>query len=359
MKSPEALGILAELTSQQWGMVTSAQASAVGVNRLTLARLTESGHLKRLAHGVYLDAGAPETEFDNLRAAWLSTDPKLLAHDRIGVAEGAVVVAGESAARLHRIGDFRVLTNDFVSPARRQSQRAKIRFRQRVLDPHDVTVVEGLPVMTVERTIADLVEDRADLSLVADALRDASEMRILDLERLSQLLAPLAARNGLRKDDGRALLNRFQVDAGIDIESVAKRVAKSPEIGALVAANYLGQLSKMDFEQLAMTPAMQIAISALQDNLAHQLRQAPAPQMEAMDASVASVAGEAVFDATMRRDVEQVVTSTAIRAAADSWAAPASHAVDAAQQADVIRRMADRTAAQISSNRSRFPVASS
>ena len=347
MKSPRALGILAELTAHQWGMVTSAQASAVGVNRLTLARLTESGHLKRLAHGVYLDAGAPETEFDELRAAWLSTDPKPLAHDRLRAAERGVVVAGESASRLHRIGDFRVLTNDFVSPSRRQSQRAQIRFRQRALDPQDITVVEGLPVMTIERTIADLVEDHTDLSLVADALRDASEIRILDLDRLSQLLAPLAARNGLRRGDGRALLNRLQVDAGIDIESVAKRVANSPDVGALVAANYLGQLSKIDIDQLAMTPATQAALNALQKDLAHQLQQALAPQLEAMNASFAAIARNAAFDTTMRRAAEQVVTSTAIREIAESWAKPASLAVDAAQQAEVMRRMADRAAAQV------------
>ena len=346
MKSPEALGILAELTAHQWGMVTSAQASAVGVNRLTLARLTESGHLKRLAHGVYLDAGAPETELDDLRAAWLSTDPKPLAHDRLRAAERGVVVARELAARLHRIGDFRVLTNDFVYPSRRQSQRAQIRFRQRALDPQDITVVEGLPVMTIERTIADLVEDHTDLSLVADALRDASEIRILDLDRLSQLLAPLAARNGLRRGDGRALLNRLQVDAGIDIESVAKRVANSPDMGALVAANYLGQLSKIDIEQLAMSPSMQAAMNALQQDLGLQLRKALAPQLEAMNASYATIARNAAFDTTMRRAAEQVVVSTAIKEVAASWVAPASLAADAAKQAEMMRRIADLAAAQ-------------
>ncbi len=40
--------------------------------------------------------------------------------------------------------------------------------------------------MTIERTIADLVDDLKDLSLVADVLRDASGKRTLDLDRLGR-----------------------------------------------------------------------------------------------------------------------------------------------------------------------------
>lgn len=233
MKSTEALRVLAELTSCQWGMVTSAQASMRGVTRLDLSRLAEAGHLKRLAHGIYMDAGAPGDEFDDLRAAWLSTDPKTMGEVRIKDRANGVIIAGESATRLHHIGDFRALQHDFVSPARRQSQRTEVRYRQRVLDPRDVTFVHGLPVMTVERTIADLVETVGDLSLVANALRDASSARILDLNRLRELLAPLAARNGFRPHDGAALLNRLMQIAGLDVESLSRLISRSPTLGTL------------------------------------------------------------------------------------------------------------------------------
>lgn len=239
MKFTEALHVLAELTSYQWGMVTSAQASMRGVTRLDLSRLAGSGHLIRLAHGVYMVAGAPGDEFDDLRAAWLSTEPKRLGEVRIRDRANGVVIAGESATRLHHIGDFRALQHDFVSPTRRQSQRREIRYRQRTLDPRDVTLVEGLPVMTIERTIADLVEDLKDLSLVADALRDASAKRILDLDRLRQLLVPLAERNGFRKGDGRALLDRLMEIAGIDVASLARQLT------ALPTYNTLAQLARL------------------------------------------------------------------------------------------------------------------
>ena len=225
--------MLAEVTAYQWGMVTSAQASMHGITRLDLSRLAADGQLERVAHGVYKDAGAPAGPYDDLKAAWLSTDPKTMGEARIKNGANGVVVAGESAADLHGIGDFRALRHEFVSPARRQSQRSAIRYRQRMLDSRDVTLVDGLPIMTMERTIADLVEEVGELSLVADALRDASRKRDLDLERLRSLLAPFAQRNGLKKGDGAALLDRLMEIAGIDIDSLARLIARSPTYGTL------------------------------------------------------------------------------------------------------------------------------
>jgi predicted nucleotidyltransferase/predicted transcriptional regulator of viral defense system len=233
MKSKNALRVLAEVTAYQWGMVTSAQASMHGITRLDLSRLAADGQLERLAHGVYKDAGAPAGPYDDLKAAWLSTDPKTMGAVRIKDGANDVVVAGESAADLHGIGNFRALRHEFVYPTRRQSQRSTIRYRQRILDPRDVTLVEGLPVMTMERTIADLIEVVGDLSLVADALRDASSKRDLDLERLRALLAPLAHRNGLKMEDGAALLNRVMQIAGIDIDSLTRLIVRSPTYSSL------------------------------------------------------------------------------------------------------------------------------
>lgn len=233
MKSKDALRVLAEVTAHQWGMVTSAQASMHGITRLDLSRLAADGQLERLAHGVYKDAGAPASPHDDLKAAWLSTDPKTMGEARIKDLATGVVVAGESAANLHGIGDFRALRHEFVSPARRQSQRSAVRYRQRTLDSGDVTLVDGLPVLTMERTIADLVEEVGDLSLVGHALRDASSKRMLGLQRLRELLAPLAARRGFKKDDGDALLNRLMEIAGIDIDSLTRLIASSPTYSSL------------------------------------------------------------------------------------------------------------------------------
>lgn len=66
---------------------------------------------------------------------------------------------------------------ELSSPIRRQTQRQEVAYRHRHLEPGDVTIAHGLPVTSIERTITDLVEDRTDLSLVAQVLRDAARTR--------------------------------------------------------------------------------------------------------------------------------------------------------------------------------------
>ncbi|MDX2376499.1 type IV toxin-antitoxin system AbiEi family antitoxin domain-containing protein [Microbacterium sp. LRZ72] len=262
MKARNALRELAEMSAPQWGMVTSAQAAARGVTRLDLSRLTESGDLVRLAHGVYKDAGAPSGAHLDVRAGWLSSEPARLASDRLADGHRGVVVSGQTAAWLHDIGDLRSNRTELTSPVRRQTQRADLHYRRRDLPEEDVTVRDGLPVTTLERTIADLVEDRTDLSVVADALRDASRKSELDLGLLANRLAPLAERNGHRKGDGVALLDKLLVIAGLDRETIARQIASLDGIGALVARNYLMNMPKIDFAGLVDSAALQSAMDA-------------------------------------------------------------------------------------------------
>ena len=216
MKARGALRELAEISASQWGMVTSAQATARGVTRLDLSRLADAGDLVRVSQGVYKSAGAPSASYLDVRAAWLSSDPSRLASERLNDGHRGVVITGQTAAWLHDIGDLRSNRTELTTPTRRQTQRADVHYRQRNLTETDVTIREGLPVTTPERTIADLVEDRTDLSIVANAVRDASRKYELDLGVLEANLAPLAARNGHRKGDGAAMLNQLLAIAGID-----------------------------------------------------------------------------------------------------------------------------------------------
>lgn len=269
MKSRTALRELAEVTESQWGMVTSAQATARGVSHLSLSRLTESGDLVRLAHGVYKDAGAPSDEHEALRAAWLAVEPERLAWERVKDRPGFATVSGESAAVLHGIGNLRAMRSEFTTPVRRQTQRRDVRYRTRTLTSADVTIRDGLPVTTPERTIADLIEDRAQLDHVADALRDAAGKSRIDTDRLTELLAPLAERNGHRKGDGEALLEQLRESARIDITSLSKQLASIPDLGALVTRDYLASI---DLSALFDTPALRSLASGQRKQLAAMSR---------------------------------------------------------------------------------------
>lgn len=215
-----------------------------GVSHMNLTRLTESGDLVRLAHSACRSASAPSEEHEDLRAAWVAADPQRLACEPVAENLGCLVVSGVSVGRLGGMGDLRAQVSEFTTPMRKQAQRQDVHYRMRVLPDQDVIVRVGLPVTTPERTIADLVENREDLSLVAAALRDADRQFHLDMSRLEDLLAPLAARNGHRKGDGGALLDELLQIAGIDLDSLAEQVAGTPDFGALVVAKHVESLSK-------------------------------------------------------------------------------------------------------------------
>jgi len=94
------------------------------------------------------------------------------------------VAAGVTAAVVHGVGDFFSDGFDFIVPARKGTRLPGVRLRIRHLTQDEVILVDGLPTLTVERTIADLIEIGTDLSLVADAVRDAV--------RADKLVAPSA-----------------------------------------------------------------------------------------------------------------------------------------------------------------------
>lgn len=223
--------ILEELAAGQWGLFTTAQARARGVSRANLSHRERDGRLERLAHGVYRLGGVPVAPLDDLRAAWMSTEPTMLAWERVSTPQ--VVVGAAAAAAVHECGDINPVPYRLITRERRQSQRTDIVYSRRQLDSRDVVVVGGLPVTSIERTVADLVDEIGDLSLVGDVLADATRgQRAVDLERLGLLLAPYAARYGHRRGDGPALLEQLRRSAGTDDVAAARALVQRPAIGA-------------------------------------------------------------------------------------------------------------------------------
>lgn len=197
------VAVLGRIAEERWGLVTTAQAEEAGVSRLQVSRLAAAGVLTRVLQGVYRMAGAPELEHEPIIATWLAVGGAAAAKSPSGVP--GVVVAGIDATILHGIGDFFPEGHDFIVPARKTSRLPGARFRIRELTPAEVTYAEALPVLTIERTIADLVETWTDLSLVGDCVRDAIDQgRLVRPRLLAEHLAPLAAANGFPEGDGRA-----------------------------------------------------------------------------------------------------------------------------------------------------------
>jgi len=216
MSAVEALGRLADLAEDQWGLVTRAQALAADVSPATLARLAAvGGPLERVAHGVYRLRGTAAAPLLDLRAAWLQLAPAIPAWER--TAEQGVV-SHRSAAALLRLGDLPADRHEFTVPHRQQTRRRDVRLRCRPLREDEWVSSQGdlLPYTRASRLVADLLADREEPSAVAQIVVDVLD-RVLDYPAtLAAALSPFAARFGLLAGNGTALLVQFVEAAGAD-----------------------------------------------------------------------------------------------------------------------------------------------
>ena len=202
---------LGSVAERRWGLVTTAQAEDAGVSRKQLARMASAGAIERVAHGVYRMAGAPPQDHEAIYATWLALGGATGSRTETAVAP--VVAAGVTAAVVHGIGDFLPDRFDFIVPARKGTRLPGVRLRVRRLTRDEVIPVGGLPALTVERAIADLIEIGTDLSLVAGAVRDAVRAgKLVAPERLVSYLGPVAAR---RRSDARSLASDLFELAGM------------------------------------------------------------------------------------------------------------------------------------------------
>lgn len=265
--------VLADIGAGQWGLVTAPQAVAAGVSPMQLSRLSSSGAVIRLAHGVYaLRSAMGEANLD-LAAAWLGLDPARLAHERLADVASGAVVSHASAAVLHGLGDVAADRHEFTVPARKQSRRSDVRLHRAVLDRGDITRSGGLPVTTSARTIADLLADHHDGGHVAGVLADAVRAHLVDLDEFADRVAPYAARYGLPRRDGRALL-RYLLDLGgvaelAEADQLAE-VARAHHltIGELVGLSESSQYEKALAEIAALAVTQTAQLQPIRDAVA-------------------------------------------------------------------------------------------
>jgi Transcriptional regulator, AbiEi antitoxin len=223
------LNRLAKIAEDQWGLVTRRQAEHAGVSRATVQRLATTGVLDRVAQGVYRLTGAPPPDHPGLRAAWLQLAPQVPAWERTPE-QG--VISHRSAAALYGLGHLPADRHEFTLPVRRQSRRKDVRLHHRSVSPGEWTVVHGMPVTRPSRIAADLLADKEDPEAVAQVIADAIRSIYDYPGTFADALGPHAARFGLRRGDGLALL-RWLLDTAGDpqtprwMEQARAHVARS------------------------------------------------------------------------------------------------------------------------------------
>lgn len=195
---------LAPIAAEQWGLFTRSQAERAGIPHATFDRLVANDDLvERVAHGVYRLKLAPTPDHLALRAAWLQLAPDTPAWER-QPQQG--VVSHRSAAAVYRLGDLPADRHDFMLPTRRQSRRSDVRICRRPLWDGEWIWLRGLPVTRPSRIADDLLRDGegpdAVAQITADAIRAGNDPPATFVEPLGRH----AARFGLRRRDGLALL---------------------------------------------------------------------------------------------------------------------------------------------------------
>lgn len=143
---------------------------------------------QRLQRGVYLTGSAPPSWWQRLRAATLAAGPRSVASHR-------------AAACIWGLDGFRTAPLEVLVPITCGPLPSDvIVHRTRRYEPRDVTVHNGQPVTTVERTILDLCRDRS-WKTVEVALESAIRKGLTTHTKLRRFLeeGPRQGRKGVRK----------------------------------------------------------------------------------------------------------------------------------------------------------------
>ncbi|WP_328876515.1 type IV toxin-antitoxin system AbiEi family antitoxin domain-containing protein [Streptomyces sp. NBC_00287] len=189
--------MLGERASDQWGLVTAAQAKLDGLQGVQLLRLERSGLLENVGRGVYRVAAAVPPEHLEIKVAWLRLDPNTPAWQRSIGDPRSGVVSHASACELHGLGDLPADRVELSVPVRRTTRDEGVLLHRLPVDTEDITVVDGLPVTTAERTITDLLGSRADGAHVGTVIADADLKVLIDIDRLSARVTPFLRAYGL------------------------------------------------------------------------------------------------------------------------------------------------------------------
>lgn len=173
MKKSDYIPIIAELSASE-RVFTTAQAERLGLTRRVLSDACRDGHLTRLFKGAYRASYTPSQHDDDLACLWKLTDPTAFSWERAGADSwDGITVGGATAAALLELGDYELLPYQLYAPKRIRSRTPDVTFVVRKIEREDVEFTRGYPVTTPERTIADLIRDCDDPSIIASAFRSA------------------------------------------------------------------------------------------------------------------------------------------------------------------------------------------
>jgi predicted transcriptional regulator of viral defense system len=168
---------LLEEATGQYGYVTADDARAAGVDPVQLRIMNHRGLVERVARGVYRFPIVPTGALDQYMEAvlWPRTRAAL---------------SHETALDLHGLCDVnpaRIHVNVPADYRPRRDVPEVYQLHRRNLDPGDITLYEGIPVVTVYRAIRDGIEENLGWHLIDQAIETAQRRGLLTPAELRAL----------------------------------------------------------------------------------------------------------------------------------------------------------------------------
>ena len=179
---------ITKLGARQHGIVALAHALAAGLTLRQVELRVGSGEWTALHEGVYLVGGAPLTWKGRILAACWAGGFRAVASHR-------------SAAALHDLAGARRDIAEITCPRWQRARHPRVEVHEsKALDDRDITLVDGIPVTTVERALFDLSVVRSQL-VVTMAFDKARRTGAVSFESVEATLERLARRGrpGVRR----------------------------------------------------------------------------------------------------------------------------------------------------------------
>lgn len=170
---------LLEVANGQYGYVTADDAREHKIDPAQLRIMRHRGLLDRVGLGLYRFPVVPVTALDQYMEAVLWTRTE-------------AVLGHETALDLHGLCDVNPARIHLTVPAGYRIRRdvpAMYLLHLRDLDPEDVTLYEGIPIVTVRRAILDGVEAGLGGHLIDQAMEAAKHRGLLAPAELNALRA--------------------------------------------------------------------------------------------------------------------------------------------------------------------------
>ena len=173
---------LYELSEDQAGYFTAAQAREAGLHQVRLSQLHQRGDIERVTRGVYRLTRYPISPLGQYMEAALW--PQVRRPDARGV------ISHESALVIYGLSDASPAKVHVTLPTEFRIRRAvpkRLALHYADLKPKDVQQVEGVPVTTAARAIRDAHASHLGPALIRQAIDDGRRTGHLTLDEAEQL----------------------------------------------------------------------------------------------------------------------------------------------------------------------------